>query len=38
MFQKNFAEKIKAHILLYVTFSRKMCSFWENVEKLALVQ
>jgi len=34
MFQTNFAEKIKGHISLYVSFYRKLCSLRENVEKL----
>jgi len=33
MFQTNVIEKIKAHILCSVTFPRKSCRLWENVEK-----
>jgi len=33
MFQKNFVEKIKTHILFSITFSRKSCRLWDNVEK-----
>jgi hypothetical protein len=31
MFQTNFVEEIKTHILCLVTFSRKSCRLWENV-------
>ena len=33
MFQTKFVEKIKTHILYSVTFFRKSCRLWENVEK-----
>ena len=33
MFQTKVVEKIKTHILCSVTFSRKSCSLWDNVEK-----
>jgi hypothetical protein len=32
MFQTKFAEKIKTHISYSVTFVRKSCRLWENVE------
>jgi hypothetical protein len=34
MFQIKVVEKIKTHILHIITFFRKSCGFWENVEKL----
>jgi len=34
MFQTKFVEKIKAHILFSITFLRKSCHLWENVEKI----
>ena len=33
MFQTKVVEKIKTHILCSVTFFRKSCRFWDNVEK-----
>jgi hypothetical protein len=33
MFQTNVVEKIKTHILCSVTFFRKSCRLWDNVEK-----
>jgi len=33
MLQAEVAEKIKTHILCSVTFSRKSCRLWVNVEK-----
>ena len=33
MFQTNVVQKIKTHILCSVTFSRKSCRLWDNVEK-----
>jgi len=33
MFQTNVAEKIPTHILYSITFSRKSCRVWNNVEK-----
>jgi len=33
MFQTEVVEKIKTHILLSVTFLRKLCRLWDNVEK-----
>ena len=33
MFQTKAVQKIKTHILCSVTFSRKSCSLWDNVEK-----
>ena len=33
MFQTKVAEKIKTHILCSVTFFRKSCRVWDNVEK-----
>jgi len=33
MFQTNVVQKIKTHILCSVTFFRKLCRLWENVEK-----
>ena len=33
MFQTKVVEKIKTHILYSVTFSRKSCRLWDNVEK-----
>jgi len=32
MFQTKVVEKIKTHILCSVTFSRKSCHLWDNVE------
>jgi len=34
MFQTKVVEKIKTHILCSITFFRKSCSLWDNVEKL----
>jgi hypothetical protein len=33
MFQTKVVEKIKTHILCSITFSRKSCRLWDNVEK-----
>ena len=33
IFHTKFAGKIKIHILCSITFSRKSCRLWENVEK-----
>jgi len=33
MFQTKVVEKIKTHILFSVTFLRKSCRLWDNVEK-----
>jgi len=33
MFETNIVEKIKTHIFFPVTFSRKSCRSWENVER-----
>jgi len=33
MFQKNVVEKIKTNILRSITFSKKSCRSWDNVEK-----
>jgi len=33
MFQIKVVEKIKTHILGSVTFFRKSCRLWDNVEK-----
>ena len=33
MFQTKVVEKIKTHILCSVTFCRKSCRLWDNVEK-----
>ena len=33
MFQIKAVQKIKTHILCSVTFSRKSCRLWDNVEK-----
>ena len=33
MFQTKVVEKIKTHILCSVTFFRKSCRLWDNVEK-----
>jgi hypothetical protein len=33
MFQTKVVAKIKTHILCSVTFFRKSCSLWDNVEK-----
>jgi hypothetical protein len=35
MFRTKFVEKIKTHILSSVTFIRKSCCLWDNVEKYA---
>jgi hypothetical protein len=32
IFQRKFVGEIKTHILCSVTFSRKSCLFWDNVE------
>jgi hypothetical protein len=33
MFQTNVVDKIKTHILCSITFPRKSCRLWDNVEK-----
>ena len=33
MFQTKVVQKIKTHILCSITFSRKSCRLWDNVEK-----
>jgi hypothetical protein len=33
MYQTNFVQKIKTHILCCVTFSRKSCRLWDKVER-----
>jgi hypothetical protein len=33
MFQINFVEKTKTHILCSITFFRKLCGLWDNGEK-----
>jgi len=33
MFQVKVVEKIKTHILGSITFLRKSCRLWDNVEK-----
>jgi hypothetical protein len=33
MFQLKVVEKIKTHILWSITFFRKSCHLWDNVEK-----
>jgi len=33
MFQTKVVQKIKTHILCSVTFFRKSCGLWDNVEK-----
>jgi len=33
MFQPKVVEKIKTHILCSMTFFRKSCCLWDNVEK-----
>jgi hypothetical protein len=33
MFQTKVVDKIKTHVLCYVTFFRKSCRLWDNVEK-----
>jgi hypothetical protein len=38
MFQTNFVEKIKRHILCSVTYFRKSCRLWDNVEKYCKVE
>ena len=32
-FQIKIVEKIKTHILCSITFSRKSCRLWDNVER-----
>ena len=34
MFQIKVLEKIKTHVLCSVTFSRKLCRLWDNVENM----
>jgi len=36
MFQKETVQKIKTHVLCSVTFFRKSCRLWENLEKKIL--
>jgi len=38
MFQINVGEKINTHILFSVTFFRKSCRLWDNVEKYCNIQ
>jgi hypothetical protein len=38
MFQTKVVQKIKTHILCSVTFSRKSCRLWDNVEKYGTVR
>ena len=33
MFRTNVVEKMKTHDLCSITFFRKMCRLWDNVEK-----
>jgi hypothetical protein len=33
MFQTNIAEKIKTHVLWWITLFRKSCRLWDKVEK-----
>jgi len=33
MFQTKVVEEIKTHVLSLVTFFRKSCRLWDNVEK-----
>jgi hypothetical protein len=33
VFQTKVVEKIKTHILCLITFFRKSCRLWDNVEK-----
>jgi len=33
MFGNKLVEKIKTHVLCSVTFFRKSCRLWDNVEK-----
>jgi hypothetical protein len=35
MFYKNVAKKIKTHIFCSITFFRKSCRLWDNVEKFS---
>jgi hypothetical protein len=37
MFQTKVIEKIKTHILCSITFLRKSCRLWDNVEKYDIV-
>jgi len=34
MLQTKFVERIKTHILCLVTFFRKPCRLWDNVENI----
>jgi len=34
MFQKKVVEKIKTHTKYLITFPRKSCRVWDNVEKM----
>jgi len=38
MFQTKVVEKIKTHILFSVTFFRKSCRLWDNVEKYGITR
>jgi hypothetical protein len=38
MFPVYFVQKIKTHILSSITFFRKSCRLWENVEKYCRVE
>jgi hypothetical protein len=38
MFQTKVVEKTKTHILCSITFSRKSCRLWDNVEKYGTVR
>jgi len=33
MFQTKVVEEVKTHILCSITFSRKSCRLWDNVDK-----
>jgi len=33
MFQTNFVEKVRTYILFSVTFLRKCCRLWDNVDE-----
>ena len=38
MFQTKVVDKIKTHILYSLTFFRKSCRLWDNVEKYCRVE
>ena len=38
MFQIKVVEKIKTHILCSVTFLRKSCHLWDNVDKFGVAR